>query len=194
MDAEIWSMAKTLAKHLYLLLCCEVRAESFDEELASFGHEKVRATVSVLSVICRSSLDLTSHVLVIRCESITELRVDDAAIAIFIIASSKEEHFIFVREGALLAENFLDFIDGDPAFASLVKHVECVDQVEVRLTRDSHLCSIDFCLKTNHFTESTDELLFFSVSERGSLILLLMLLLWHLTLSHVAMSLSLSLS
>ena len=86
MDTEIWSMAEPLAKHLGLLLSREVRSEGFNEELAGLGHEEVRPTVPVLSVICRSSFDLRSHILVIGSEGITEFRVDDAAIAIFIIA------------------------------------------------------------------------------------------------------------
>jgi len=94
--AEVWSVAEALAEHLSLFFSREVRTEGFEEELASFRHEEVRATVSVLSMVRWSSFDLTFCILIVWIEGVTELVVGDATIAISIIASDKEVHFIFM--------------------------------------------------------------------------------------------------
>ena len=73
MNTKVWPVAEALTQHLGLLLGRKVHPEDFKEKLASFRHEEVRAAVPVLSMIRRSSLNLTGHILIVGCEGIAEL-------------------------------------------------------------------------------------------------------------------------
>lgn len=153
MHTELGPVAEAFAKHLSLLLSCKVRPESLHIQLPGLRHEEVRAAVPILGVMSWSPLNLAGHVLVVWCEGIAELGVENATVAIPVKPPDKEVDFILVRVRSLLSKGIRDFSSGHPAFACLIKHIESVHQVEVWLGAEAHFVFIHSGLKPDHLTE-----------------------------------------
>jgi len=155
MHAKLRPVAEALAKHLSLLLSCEVQPKSLHEQLPGLRHEEVRAAVAVLGVMGRSPLDLASHVLVVWCEGIAELGVENATVTIPVKPPDKEVDFILVRVRSLLSKGIRDFSSSHPAFACLIKHIESIHEVEVWLGAEAHFVFIYSGLKPDQLTEGS---------------------------------------
>ena len=96
MHIELRTSAQTLSDHLSIFFDCEMRSESAQEHVASFHLEEVRAAVSMLDVVGRSSLQSLRHRLSLRSECIAEVRVEDASITIFVVPANKKVDIVLV--------------------------------------------------------------------------------------------------
>ena len=89
MCTKLWPVTEALSQHLSLVFGLKVRPKGLQVQLSCLGSKEVRAAVPILSMIGGSSFDLGSHILVVGHEGATELRKEQTAVAISIVAAQE---------------------------------------------------------------------------------------------------------
>ena len=160
MYVEIAPSLQALSQLLGLFLDCEVCTEHGQIHISCLQVEKVRPAEPMLDVIRWSSLHFMCNTFIAWCEGIAEIRVENPAIAVFVVSPDEEIDVISVRVRAKLSQRLYDFGNSDPSFAKLVEHLVSIHEIEVSLLSQAALCLVDFELKANVLAERRYQLLF----------------------------------
>ena len=166
MHIEVRSASKAFAQQFSTLFDGEVGSEGAQEQVAGLAHEVVLSAVTVVQVIGLTAAESGRTQGVLGSESITEVRVKDSAIAVPVVSSHEEIDVVLVRVGSQISQSFDDFGTGDPALAVLVKNLESIHEVEVRLGCKSHFSIFKFTLESDLLSQGRDQLFLLVELER----------------------------
>ena len=104
MYVEITPSLQSLSQLLGLLFDREVCSEHGQIHISCLQVEKVRSAEPMLDVIRWTSLHFMRNTFIARSECIAEIRVENPAVAVFVVSPDKEIDVISVRVRAKLSQ------------------------------------------------------------------------------------------